>query len=78
MPWLGSWTNSMTAISDSERVKALTNPLFIFDTRGVIVGGAIQVICLLAIIAISIIKPWGRRDLHKGDHVNEVKTVFNS
>jgi hypothetical protein len=36
-----------------------------FNTHGVIAGGAIQVICLLAIIFISIIKPWGRRDLRQ-------------
>lgn len=63
--WLGPWTNSMTAIADIERVKALTNPLFMFDIHGVIIGGAIQVICLFAIIAISIIKPWGRRNVSK-------------
>jgi multisubunit Na+/H+ antiporter MnhB subunit len=61
--WLGPWTNSMTAISDTERIKALTNPLFLFDIRGVIIGGSIQILCLLAIIAISFIKPWGRRDI---------------
>jgi hypothetical protein len=63
--WLGPWTNSMTAIADIERVKALTNPLFMFDIHGVIIGGAIQVICLFVIIAISIIKPWGRRYVSK-------------
>lgn len=63
--WLGPWTNAITAIADIERVKALTNPLFMFDIHGVIIGGAIQLICLFAIIAISIIKPWGRRDLPK-------------
>jgi hypothetical protein len=63
--WLGPWTNSMTTISDGERAKALTNPLFMFDTHGVIVGGSIQVVSLLAIIFISIIKPWGKRDSHK-------------
>jgi hypothetical protein len=61
--WLGPWTNAMTAISDTERLKALTNPLFMFDIKGVIIGGLIQTLCLLAIIAISIIKPWGRRDV---------------
>ncbi|WP_427158512.1 hypothetical protein ACQFX9_22085 [Aliinostoc sp. HNIBRCY26] len=59
--WLGPWTNSMTAIADIERTKALNNPLFMFDIHGVIIGGGIQLICLSAIIAISIIKPWGRR-----------------
>ncbi|MBD2184779.1 hypothetical protein H6S82_28395 [Planktothrix sp. FACHB-1355] len=61
--WLGPWTNAMTAISDAERIKALTNPLFMFDIKAVITGGSIQTFCLLAIIAISIIKPWGRRDM---------------
>lgn len=60
--WLGPWVNSMTAIADTERTKALTNPLFMFDIHGVITGGSIQLICLLAIIAISIIKPWGKRN----------------
>ncbi len=73
--WLGPWTNSMTAISDIERAKALTNPLFMFDWHGVIVGGGIQVICLLSIIAISIIKPWGRRDLHQEDSSSKAKTI---
>lgn len=61
--WLGPWTNAMTAISDTERIKALTNPLFMFDIKGVIIGGGIQSLCLLAITAISVIKPWGRRDV---------------
>lgn len=61
--WLGPWTNAMTAISDTERIKALANPLFMFNIKGVIIGGAIQASCLLAIIAISIIKPWGRRNM---------------
>ncbi len=72
--WLGPWTNSMTAISDTERVKALNNPLFMFDTQGVIAGGSIQVLCLLLVICISIIKPWGRRNLSKKNIASEVKT----
>lgn len=73
--WLGPWTNSMTAISDVERAKALANPLFMFDLHGVIVGGGIQAFFLLTIIAISIIKPWSRRDLHKEDSSNNVKAI---
>ena len=64
----------MTAISDTERVKALNNPLFMFDTQGVIAGGSIQVLCLLLVICISIIKPWGRRNLSKKNIASEVKT----
>ncbi|MBW4490993.1 MAG: hypothetical protein KME12_24790 [Trichocoleus desertorum ATA4-8-CV12] len=59
--WIGPWTNAMTAISDTERIKSFANPLFMFNLKGVIIGGAIQASCLLAIIVISIIKPWGRR-----------------
>jgi hypothetical protein len=32
-----------------------------FDFKAAAIGGAIQTICLLAIIAISVLKPWGRR-----------------
>lgn len=61
--WLGPWTNAATAIAESERLNALTNPLFMFDFKAAAFGGAIQTICLLSIIAISVLKPWGRRDL---------------
>ncbi|MBW4490994.1 MAG: hypothetical protein KME12_24795 [Trichocoleus desertorum ATA4-8-CV12] len=61
--WLKPWTDAMTAIADTERIKVLTNPLFMFDIKGASIGGIIQTLSLLAIIAISIIKPWGRRDV---------------
>ncbi|MEO1068349.1 MAG: hypothetical protein AAFW95_04430 [Cyanobacteria bacterium J06638_6] len=59
--WLGPWLNAMTAISDIERLQALQNPLYMLDRQGVIWGGLIQTICLFAIVAISVLKPWGRR-----------------
>ncbi len=59
--WLGPWLNAMTALSETEQLQALHNPLYVFDQRGVILGGAIQTACLLATIAISVLKPWGRR-----------------
>jgi hypothetical protein len=61
--WLGPWTNAMTAMSDLERLKVLQNPLYLFDREAVIVGGAIVTGCLLGIIAISALKPWGRRKI---------------
>lgn len=61
--WLDPWTKAMTSISDTERLKALTNPLFMFDLKAVIIGGIVQTVCLVAIIFISILKPWGRRDV---------------
>jgi hypothetical protein len=59
--WLGPWVNAMTAISQVERIQALQNPLYVFDQKAVLLGGTIQTFCLLAIIAISVLKPWGRR-----------------
>jgi hypothetical protein len=59
--WLGPWVNAATSISDIERSQALSNPLYTFDIKGVLIGGAIQNLCILAIIAISVLKPWGRR-----------------
>ncbi len=59
--WLGPWTNAATAIAEAERLQALTNPLFMFDFKAAALGGVVQTVCLLAIIAISILKPWGRR-----------------
>lgn len=59
--WLGPWVNAMTALSDAERLKALQNPLYVFDHKAVVVGGSIQVACLFAVVAVSVLKPWGRR-----------------
>lgn len=61
--WLGPWVNAMTAISEVERMQALQNPLYAFDRQAVLIGAIAQTSCLLAIIAISVLKPWGRRML---------------
>ncbi|BAZ22676.1 hypothetical protein NIES4073_35630 [Kalymmatonema gypsitolerans NIES-4073] len=63
--WLGPWTNAITAISAAERIQALQNPLYVFDQNGVLVGAIIQTSCVLAIIGISVLKPWGRRNIKK-------------
>ena len=61
--WLKPWADAATSISQTERLKALINPLFMFDIKGATIGGSIVVASLFLIIAISIIKPWGRRDV---------------
>lgn len=61
--WLGPWTNAVTAISDTERLQALNNPLFMFDTKALIIGSSIQIFSLIFIFIISFEKPWGRRDI---------------
>ncbi|MFB2898346.1 hypothetical protein ACE1CI_35970 [Aerosakkonemataceae cyanobacterium BLCC-F50] len=59
--WLGPWLNAMTAISDTERLQALHNPLYVLDQQRVIIGGLIQTGSLVFLIVISVLKPWGRR-----------------
>jgi len=61
--WLGPWTNAITAISQTERIQAWQNPLYVFDQKAVLIGATIQTGCILAIVAISVIKPWGRRKI---------------
>ncbi|MDZ4873906.1 MAG: hypothetical protein CLLPBCKN_003302 [Chroococcidiopsis cubana SAG 39.79] len=61
--WLGPWTNAMTVIAQTERIQAWQNPLYVFDQKAVLIGAAIQTGCILAIVAISVIKPWGRRKI---------------
>lgn len=61
--WLFPWANAATSISEVERLQAFENPLYVFDTKGVLIGCTVQVFCLLAIIGISVLKPWGRRDV---------------
>lgn len=59
--WLGPWTNAIASISQTERLNALENPLYVLDTQAFIWGGIAQTFCLIIIIAISVLKPWGRR-----------------
>jgi hypothetical protein len=67
--WLGPWTNAMTAISATERLQALQNPLYVWDRNTLIFGAIAQTISLLAIIAVSVLKPWGRRKIHLQDEM---------
>ncbi len=73
--WLGPWVNAVTAISETDRLQALQNPLYIFDQKGVIIGGIIQTFCVLAIVAISVLKPWGRRNLKKEEGKESDKSL---
>jgi hypothetical protein len=61
--WLFPWANAATSISDAERLQAFENPLYLFDIKGVLIGCTVQVLCLVVIIAISVLKPWGRRNV---------------
>lgn len=61
--WLFPWANAATALSESQRLQALENQLYHFDAKGVLIGTVVQVVCLVAVIVISLLKPWGRRVL---------------
>lgn len=61
--WLYPWSEATTIISNTVRKQAFANPLYIFDTQGVLIGGAIQALCMFVIIGISVIKLWERRKI---------------
>lgn len=59
--WLFPWGNAAEKIALSEGLQALKNPTYVFDAKGVLIGSVFQISFLFAIIAISTLKPWGRR-----------------
>lgn len=59
--WLFPWGNTAATLSSQAGLAALDNSVYVFDAKGVLLGTAIQVLSLLVIIAISVLKPWGRR-----------------
>lgn len=61
--WLYPWGNTAEIISAKEGLQAFKNSIYSFDTRGVLIGSVIQFLCLVFIIGISVIKPWGRRTI---------------
>lgn len=73
--WLGPWVNAMTAMSESERLQVLHNPLYVFDQRAMVIGGIIQTTSVLFIIAVSVLKPWGRRIIKSQDEKETVSTA---
>ncbi len=59
--WLFPWGNTAEKLSGKEGLHALSNGVYAFDAKAVLVGTAIQALFLFVIIAISVLKPWGRR-----------------
>ncbi len=59
--WLFPWGNAAENLSGQEGLLALSNPVYGFEAKGVLFGTLVQVISLIAIIGISVLKPWGRR-----------------
>jgi hypothetical protein len=63
--WLFPWSNGAEQIVSVEGLQAMTNPTYSFEAKGVLIGTLVQAICLVIIIGISVLKPWGRRALGK-------------
>ena len=63
--WLYPWSNNAEAIANEQGLAAFENRLYSWDIQGIIMGSIVQAILLSVIIAISVIKPWGRRKLIK-------------
>jgi hypothetical protein len=68
--WLFPWGNTAERLSEQEGLKALNNLVYNFDAKGVLVGTLVQVVSLIIIIAISVLKPWGRRADQTQDKVS--------
>ena len=59
--WLGPWTNGATAIANAERAQSLTNAQYLYFREMSNYFGSIQVLLLIAVVFISVLKPWGKR-----------------
>lgn len=72
--WLYPWSEAATSISDTQGLRAFENQLYMFDTKGVLIGCIVQVLFLFIVIGISVLKPWGRRSLNNIDQDKAVST----
>lgn len=59
--WLLPRGNTAEQLSEQEGLQALNNLVDNFDATGVLVGTLLQVFSLIVIIAMSVLKPWGRQ-----------------
>lgn len=69
--WLFPWGNAAEDIAFTEGLNAFKNPIYLFDARGVLIGSLIQIFFLFVIIAISTLKPWGRRLIKQSKEMQE-------
>lgn len=59
--WLGPLTKEMTMLSEAGQSQVMQDASYLSLQSIVTLGGALQTLALLAIIAVSTVKPWGRR-----------------
>ncbi|MBW4646372.1 MAG: hypothetical protein KME23_25840 [Goleter apudmare HA4340-LM2] len=68
--WLYPWSVTAESIVKTKGLIALADRVYVLDAKGVLIGGAVQTVFLLFIIAISVIKPWGRRIVKENNQVS--------
>jgi hypothetical protein len=68
--WLFPWGNTAEKLSGQEGLQALNNLVYNFDAKGVLIGTLVQFLSLVVIIAISVLKPWGRQADQAKSQVN--------
>lgn len=59
--WLGPLAQQITELSRPEHVSTLQSSAYMSLQDTVMLGGVLQTLALLAIVAMSTVKPWGRR-----------------
>lgn len=64
--FLGPWLNGAEAIADAERIQALQNQTYLYFSQMNIYFGILQVLLLVLVVFVSVYKPWGKRQLKRG------------
>lgn len=67
---LNIWVQDAIQITVLERLDSLHNPSYLHDRLMLLVFGACQLILLLAVIFISVRKPWGKRKSNRLPHAS--------
>lgn len=64
--WMGPWLNEMAAIAAADPINALANATLAQNRWLLLVSAGPMLIAMITMIFISIIKPWKRQRLHRG------------
>lgn len=59
--WMGPWLNEVEAITRSEPARALTDPTVLGNRNLLLVSAGPMLLTLLAMVLISVFKPWKRQ-----------------
>jgi hypothetical protein len=65
--WLGPWLNTLPPVSAVEGLTALSNPVYLHAKSMNLWGGAFQNCTVIFALFISVLKPWGKGRVAKGE-----------